>query len=223
MVGAPTAGENLLDALFAALGAFLLVEGCLVMVMPSPKLSIVQGVAIILVGASNMYFSGRNLAAGEGSALDLFFILGIVQVVIGIGSIRDYRRFADLPEKPPEETIRRVDTMVGNLLRTSPKTDPGIIEILVKGGIGPTLWRTKLLGDAALLVRKGPRQEVIFATRDDIEFAEQPGKQEAGKLPAMFRIAGRKLFGRISPEHYDRYASWKGTGEEPHGLVEIAE
>jgi hypothetical protein len=220
-VGAPAFAEDMVSTLLALLGAFLVIEGNLVLVLGSPKLLIVEGIAILLVGATNIFITVSHLMAGSDSGFDIgFFVLGLIQLGAAASTMRRYRRYKNLGPKPPTEVVNRVAAMVKNLRSARTQTDESIVEFREEVKELRFRWKGKLLDKASMFMKcQGPDRDILFLVQEDVGMKKLKGEPEKGLVRGLFQLGSRQMYGRISPECYDRFERWKLAASQ--GLHEI--
>ena len=204
-----------LNAVLVALGAFLVIEGVLVIASPSPGGIIIDGIAILMIGGWNIAISAMEATAGGGSP-GFFMYFGVFQIIAGVKRLADFRHFTNLPEKPGDEAVSRLNEMVKNVLKARPKSDMSIIEFAAKEKSVQVSWRGKMLDDAAIFIRKAARQDIALAEKEEVNIIRQKGPPVRKKIPITCQVGKDMMYGTIAPEHFARYESWKrkGTGSE---------
>ncbi len=215
-LGAATIHINPINAILLLIGVLLTVEGVWFVISPTPIGIIIDGVSLMLVGAWNVFISIMNMAIGAGTGA--FPIIGIFQIIWGLQSFGRYSRFAQMPrEIPSPSTIKRIDEIAKDILRTKPAKDPQIIEFRAQtffGGNQP--WKGRLRSNHAVFVGPGGK-DVIFARTSEVKFTNDSRK--AGKtVKVTIQIGDRNLKGTMPFESYQRYESWKQALSGPRTI-----
>lgn len=200
---------NPINAILGLIGVFLLVEGIWITAAPTPAGMIVDGIALIVLGAWNVFITIANAASGGGGGPNFFAVLGIWQIVWGCQGFGRHARLSKLPmNKPSEQTLKMIDGIVKDITRGKPKDVPDLIEFQIKNQI----WKGRLSQDSAILVQAAG-QDVVFARKAQFQI-DQTGKVLIGKtLKASFRLRDKSQNGTISPENFEKYAAWKNEGQ----------
>ncbi len=207
-VGVPAMNLHPLNAVLVALGAFLVIEGVLVIASPSPGGIIIDGLAILMVGGWNIAITALEAAEGAGSP-GFFMYFGIFQLIAGVKRLADFRHFTSLPAKPDEQVMSRLNQMVKSVLKAKPKHDMSVVEFTAKEKSGQVIWRGKLLDDAAIFVRRAARQDIALAEKEEINIIRQKGPPVRKKTPVSCQVGENMMYGTMAPEHFARYESWK--------------
>jgi membrane-bound ClpP family serine protease len=213
-VGVPGMQVHPLNAVLVALGAFLVIEGVLVIASPSPGGIIIDGLAILMVGGWNIAISAMEAAGGGSPGFFMYF--GIFQLIAGVKRLADFRHFTSLPAKPNERIMSSLNQMVKNVLKAKPKSDMSIVEFAAKEKTGQVFWRGKMLDDAAIFVRRAARQDIALAEKEEVNIIRQKGPTVRKKIPVSCQVGKDMMYGTMAPEHFARYESWKrkGTGSD---------
>jgi hypothetical protein len=209
--------DNPLNIVLALIGLFLLIEGIWLTASPTPTGMILDGIALMVLGAWNVLVTIANAAAGSGSTSTVA-VLGIFQIWWGIQSFKRYGRFKNVStDKLPEESVRYVDDLVKGIAKSKAAKEPDIIQFQISSG-QPPVWKGRLLADAALCVSANG-QEAVIARKNDVSITAE-GKVLLGKnLKASFQFGDRIFKGSIAPEFFDRYQAWK-TGVVAGGTMQ---
>jgi hypothetical protein len=208
---------DVMGAVAALIGGFLMVAAVWVLASPTPRIAILAGFAWLTVAAWGIYFAIQNvltvhdLAAhyNAGNVAGDFATAWIPGAVLvwfgihwGIESFVCYVRLRHMPaQKPSPDLIAKIDQIVKEIKKSKPKIDPDAIEF----GLS---WKGNLAPDLATFV-DGTGQEVIFAKPGDVSFIQRtrmiPQKGAMGDL----EVGSRTLRIGISEESFQRYVAWK--------------
>lgn len=222
--------------LLMLLGLFLLIEGLIALVKPSPEAYILEGVAFILVGLWNVFIGVLSLIGGEPQAF--FIILGIWQIVLGAKTFKEAKQFQNaINELPDKSILKSIEELVKELLAAKPKQSEEYVEFNASTFTKNLQWKGKIAGDTLVLYSM-PDENLRFLKQDEIEL-ENKGKVVLGstiKIDAKIKeipeiqdkknqegllpdISGRtqnnkigtmvKYSGTIPPESYERIVKWK--------------
>jgi hypothetical protein len=207
VMGWLSVSENPLNIVLLLIGVFLLSEGTWLIVTPKPKGMVVDGIALLLVGAWNIFVTVINLVNGGGTG-GLFGVYGIFQIVWGIQSFVKYSKFQkQYNDKPSTDDMKRVNDIIESVANSNPIESEDVVQF--KSG---KQWMVKLLGDVAIFVTT-KRNDVIVANRDEIVFANFGKKTFSKKLEFSLTVGERIIGGEISPESMKRLETWKMVKE----------
>jgi len=201
--------ENPVNAVLGLIGIFLLVEGIWVVSAPTPTGMIVDGIALLMLGVWNIFTTIANSASNGSDGPHFFAILGVWQIIWGFQSFGRYKRFSAMPmAKPSDATLKRIDELVKAITKAKATEQSDIVEFQTKTFTAQQVWKGRLSDDAAVFV-EGSGQDIVFASRPEVEFVKQ-GKVLIGKtLKAKFKLRDREFAGTIAPESMDRFEAWK--------------
>lgn len=224
--------------LLMLLGLFLLVEGLIALIKPSPEAYILEGIAFILVGLWNVFVGVLSLIVGQPQAF--FIILGVWQVVLGIGTFKEAKEFQKaINQLPDKSLLKTIDELVKQLLASKPKQSEEFIEFTAGTFTKSLQWKGKIAGDT-LVLYSIPDENLRFLKQDEIELENkgkvmlgndikidakimespelQDKKNQDGLLPDISAGAQKssggvmvKYSGTIPPESYERIVKWKET------------
>jgi hypothetical protein len=210
--------ENPVNLVLALIGTFLFIEGIWLIVAPNPKGMIIDGIALLIIGIWNIITTMMNWAAGYTSGA-FFYVLGFLQIIWGIQSFIQYRRFSRIPsQKPNEESIRRVDEIIKSVIKSQPSESENVVQFqtIERFRFFGKSWKGKLSGDVGIFTTLAGN-EAIFARRDEAQFS-QKGKSlsilSGKKVNVSMQIGNRKIQGIMSPEFFKRLESWKAGSVE---------
>jgi len=137
--------ENPINAVLGLIGLFLLVEGIWIVSAPTSTGMIVDGIALLILGAWNIFITIANSAAGSGGGPHFFAILGVWQIIWGFQSFGRYKRFSVMPmKKPSEEILRQIDGLVKTITKAKVKEQPDLVEFQTKTFTARQAWKGKL-------------------------------------------------------------------------------
>jgi hypothetical protein len=207
-MGAAFMSEHAANVILLCIGVFLLVEGIWLIVAPSAKGLIIDGIALCVLGVWNIVVTIMNMSAGAGHLWGI--VLGILQLVWGFKSFGRYGRFASTAsQKPDAEIIKQLDDIVKSVTKANLGESSNIIELKMEN----KPWRSELSGDTGIFVAVAG-EEVIFARRNDVSFegyeTAAPGKDNSREISVLIRTM--KFEGKISPLSMERYKAWKKKG-----------
>ena len=224
--------------LLMLLGIFLLVEGLIALIKPSPEAYILEGVAFILVGLWNVFIGVLSLIVGEAQAF--FIILGVWQVVLGIKTFKEAKQFQNAINELPDKTLLQlIDDLVKELLASKPKQSEEYVEFTASTFTKSLQWKGKIAGDT-LVLYSIPDENLRFLKQDEIELKNngkvmlgnaikidanikeipelQDKKNQKGLVPDISERIQKndggvmvKYSGTIPPESYERIVKWKET------------
>jgi uncharacterized RDD family membrane protein YckC len=210
LAGVTGAGESIMDVLLTLLGLFLLLEGLWIIITPTTVGLIVDGMALIAIGAWNISTTFYDISAeGSGHNIPGFVILGLWQIIWGLRRFGRYQHFASLPMvKPSYQVLKWMDDTVRKICKVGTAEVEDVIAFQVTVAKKQQSWRGMLSGDTAIFV-EGRGDHVLFARKDDVSFLRQ-GEIGIGSLAsASFQIGKQTWTGIISPEYLDKYEAWK--------------
>jgi uncharacterized protein YjeT (DUF2065 family) len=207
VMGIASIEDNSLNAILALIGLFLLVEGIWLVVSPTPKGMIVDGIALIILGLWNILITIANASAGSGEPSS-FALIGVLQIIWGFQSFKRFKRFSGVSmEKPSEESLQRVDELVKSIRSSKPKNESDIIQFQTSG-FQSSIWKGKLFTNASVFVTiKG--QETIITRKEDVNILAEEKVLIGKSLKALYKFGSRDFKGTIPPEFYERYVAWK--------------
>jgi hypothetical protein len=133
-VGVATIRINPNNTILLVIGILLTVEGLWLVISPTPIGIIIDGVSLMLVGSWNVFISIMNMAIRAGTGA--WPVVGIFQFIWGLQSFGRYSRFSQMPrEIPGASTIKRIDQIAKDILRTKPAQEPQVIFLLAVNNV----------------------------------------------------------------------------------------
>lgn len=206
--GMASLSESSANAILAAIGCFLLVEGMWIIAAPRPLGMITNGLSLIGVGGWNIYVTFANVASGAGTGT-VFATLGIWQIIWGVQSIRRFTRFPrDSGKVPSDEALKLVDDLVKSVANASPDLNSNIVSFSVPGYPSKKIWKGKLTPEWALFV-EGSGRDIVFAKPEGVNFTERRKAYIGKAVKASFQIGSRSLKGSLYPDSLTKYQLWK--------------
>lgn len=205
LMGGAMLSENPLNGFLIIIGIFLLTEGIVVLALPSPAGMILQGIGMWMVGIWNLGLTLLEMGAGQGWSI--WGLLGISQMVWGSQSFAGYRRFAEGAEAASDASLaHEVELVVKDLLKAKAQSRRDIITFK----FGAIAWKGYLGACYGTFSVQGGK-DTQFLLRDDVSFTEK-GKALLGKtLKVRICLDHKEMDGTISPEHMERFTSWKNA------------
>jgi len=202
--------DNPINAVLALIGLLLFAEGLWIVIAPSPKGMIIDGIALIILGVWNILVTIANASSGGSGGFHFFAVLGVFQIIWGFKSFGRYSRFSQNPvQKPSPEMQKQIDDLANAIRKAKFKNAPDIIEFQAKSFSITKPWKGKLEHDRAIFADIAG-EEIIFAEKNRVRFFEE-GSQLLGKsLKVDIQLRDRKMKGTISPESLERFTEWKG-------------
>jgi len=195
-----------------AIGLTLLGTGLWNMLRPSPAGIVIDGLTLILVGATNI------LGSLGGGGTTLWVKLGIFQLYWGGVGIVRFKEFRNALGFHPQDTeLKALDDLIQTAERAKIKEAQDTIEFTTTG-LHAKVWRGRLDDQGALLIQMGQNQAVLAARH---EFDIEPGKKVmiGNNLNATFTIKGKTHKGTLSPQSLERYQTWKLGTHIPRALA----
>jgi hypothetical protein len=207
MGGIAMLSENPINCILIMIGIFLLIEGIVVLAVPSPSGIILQGIGMWMVGLWNFGLTMLEVAAGMGWSF--WGILGLSQMIWGTQSFAAYKRLADGAEAASDESLTdEVEIAMKDVLKANAKSREDIITFR----FGAIAWKGRLGKRYGIFTEKQGK-ETQFLLRDDVSFTEK-GKALIGKtLKVRISLDHKEMDGIISPEHMERFTLWKSAKE----------
>lgn len=207
-MGASSFEEVPINGLLVPMGMFLALEGIWLIAKPRPAGLVVDGFALMMIGAWNLFIT----IAGGGEASG-FAALGGLQIFWGIQSIARYKKFAGC--NPGREAVKQFGRLLQMVWGQSPDEVPNAIVFQADSKI----WKARLLSDRAVFVAANG-EELVFSPRSSIHIATR-GKKLLGKsVKFNMQIRKRELNGTIQPQFLERAEQWLGRpasdSEEVH-------
>ncbi len=197
-----------------ALGAMLGLTGAWNVRRPSPAGLIVDGASIIALGI----FNCSSLLWAEGadaSSAGRWIVAGVVQIVWGVRRLAGFRAARAALSDP--EAMRQLETLVRDLAKRKPKSDPGVIEF-VTGRVRSRRNRSGLYPEGAVALLDN-REVIRMARRDEITI-EKSGKAWIGRsIVVRVRMGDLEMKGEMSAEHYERFENWKLGVSRPQAFA----
>ncbi len=167
-----------------------------------------------------IYRGARGLI--EGKNLKLVLGCGFAALMFGLYAILKYWEYKAASTKLDPMSLARVDELVAGLKRARIADDPACLKFA-----GSDLdWKGRLFSDGVLLVGTDPllfvESDILFLPKAafhmeraaPMRFLEAHVPLPGTKPKVRVQIAlgpGRSIFGRMEPQYFERYQSWKGV------------
>ncbi len=209
-MGTAALQENPMNGFLVLIGAGLIVEGILVISVPWPGGVILDGAALLAVGAWNIFTTVNNMQSGGGTPA--FGALGGLQIFWAFKRFGLYSRFAHLAGKPAPaaQAIVQIDDLVKGVL--SAKGDDA--RSVVQFQSGDKAWKGRLFDTVAVMV-EGGGEAVLFLDRSQITLAAEPADRKGKQFTIRFQSPDRTLAATIGPEGLDLCRRWKPCPVQP--------
>ena len=187
--------------LILLIGLFLVGSGIYLLVKPSPRGMLLNGIGFALIGLWNIFgFFFRT------DANQFWLIMGALQLKWAFDNYRRFTVFTKLTaEAPAPETVTYMNGLVKDINASSAKNLDYIIEFIVNG----SRCKGRMLENMAVFVL-GKGQGIFVAWKADV-YMERAGEARGKSLPVNVHVGNSVLKGAISPEHLDRYQAWKDS------------
>jgi hypothetical protein len=199
--------DNPLNAILGMIGLFLVGEGIWIIVSPSPKGLVVDGIFLCALGAWNIFITAMNSMGGD-EGYRFFGILGLWQVVWGTQSFVRYRRFSTVPTtKPADALLVEIDNVVNDIALANVKNQPDMVEIQTKSLAGKEVWKGRFVAGGVIFV-EGSGPNAVFANKADVEIVKK-GKVLFGKTQKIkCKLGSVRFDGTIAPLYMERLDAW---------------
>lgn len=203
---------NIINLILIPIGLFLLTCGIWAIINPSPTSLVFDGIALIIMGLWNIFIALLGVVAFGGTIY--WLIIGIWQVVSGIQSFKESKKFTRFGSwKPEGHILKEVEDIFNKIKKANPKKEDNIIEFRLTSLKENATVKGEFMGDKVVLV-KLPQQTIYFLNNRELEI-EIKGKVLMGKqLKMEAKIKDESNSGLIFPESYQRYEKWKNDGRE---------
>lgn len=225
VAGASGVGKDLLDTVMFSIGTFLLLEGLWIVKAPTPAGIVVDGIALLTLGAFNI---GSTILEAKGSGWGHggrgFVMLGIWQIIWGLQSFSRYKVFASLPMgKPSAAKLRRLDSLGRSVSTTGTASASDVIAYAIKAEKKQLSVEALLLQDMAVIASDGGKR-LMFLRKGDFDIAAE-GPSGAGDFHNIsVRADNMAGTGLISSESLSRYDTWKrGLFAEEQVIPKLAD
>jgi hypothetical protein len=196
--------DNPLNMFLVLLGIFLFIEGAWLVSSPSPSGIIVDGIALVILGIWNIFITIYNESQGAKGSTN-FALIGILQIIWGIQSFKRYKRFSNVTtEKPPEESIQRIDEIVKNVLNAKPDFDLDVIQFSTKN----QNWKGKLLPEVGVFVETNGN-DVVFVRKELFNVTQYVPNQSGEILKVNFQFDDQEKKGTIPSKSLLKFEAWK--------------
>lgn len=204
---------NIFNLILMSIGLFLLTCGIWAITNPSPTSLILNGIALIIVGLWNILIPVLEMVFGNFGGV-VWLAVGIWQVVMGIQSFKESKKFTRFGSwKPEGHILKEVEDIFNKIKKANPKKEDNIIEFRLTSLKENATVKGEFMGDKVVLV-KLPQQTIYFLNNRELEI-EIKGKVLMGKqLKMEAKIKDESNSGLIFPESYQRYEKWKNDGRE---------
>ncbi len=202
-----------LNAILAAIGVFLTIEGIWVVAAPAPVGLIVDGFALLILGIWNLAITVISVSSGVPP---IFAIIGVLQIAWGCQSFFKYAQFSKTsPAEPSATALQRFDQLVNYIREANVTDDASLVAFITSGQIE---WKGQFRATGAVFVaqrggkrsrdRKPADGDIIFAAKPDVSFRKNADGLVANTLKMTFSIKARKFSGVMPQEAFDRYETW---------------
>jgi hypothetical protein len=198
------------------LGISLIAEGSWIFFKPSAKGFLIDGVFLSLIGVWNIvvtvndYYIWSQLIGRYyyvSSPSPAFIMIGVMQIVWSVYSIKRYMRFSKVPNEKPDPNISiRVNELMDSIKKARTYESLDLIEFLGAN----TNWKGRLIGDVAALVgvsgllRKSV-DDAAFVPRKDFQVTDE-GRYRLSKFRRVnVKMGSRVINGVMKPESLQRY------------------
>ncbi|MCD4785825.1 MAG: hypothetical protein K8T10_18560 [Candidatus Eremiobacteraeota bacterium] len=209
---------NIFNLILISIGLFLFTCGIWAIIDPNPTSLILDGVALIMVGLWNIVLAALEIAFGD-FGVGIWLVAGIWQVVAGIQSFKESKKFTQFTSwKPEGHILKEVEEILKKIKKENPKKENNIIEFRLTSLKDSATVKGELVGDRIVLV-KLPREQIYFLNSREIEI-EVKGKVLIGKqLKVEVKIKDESNSGLIFPESYERYEKWKSQMKKDEDII----
>ncbi|MFI5371648.1 MAG: hypothetical protein ACHQ52_08825, partial [Candidatus Eisenbacteria bacterium] len=193
--------------LLIGLGALLSFCGLWNLVMVTPAGLLMSAISLMAVGLYNIGSVFLAAASGQHSS-SAWPVLGVFQIIWGLQTIGIWRRFRHTLSGEVSDTLRaRAHGMVDALRKANPKNENDVVVFNSTNGAAPTVVRLRLAPEGLLALAMG-KDDVIFATPDQVTFEVKGESKFPRATKGVLRVAGRSWTGTTAPEGAERLRSW---------------
>jgi len=200
------------DLLLLGLGALLSFCGLWNLVMVTPAGLLMSAISLVAVGAYNLGSMILTAASGQ-HASGAWPVLGVFQIIWGFQAVKTWRRFRHTLVGDVSDAIRtRAHGLVDALRRANPKNENDVVVLNAASGAAPTVVRLRLAPEGLLALAMG-KDDVVFATRQQVAFEIKSESKFPRATKGVLRIAGRSWTGSTTPEGAERLRVWMGQPE----------
>lgn len=209
IVGLAGMQQHFLSGILALLGLFLLVEGIWIVSAPNPLGILIDGIALISVGLWNIIMAGLwGIANYHEWLIRGVLILGILQIVWGIESIKRYIRFFRIsPTIPTAESAMLIDEIVRFVVDADPRHNKDMVDFIERCLPMDREWKGILTNGMGIFVL-GDGEDVLVANKDQVIFPKKRKLFMPSSRIVSFRIGKRKMHGYISTESFRKFEEW---------------
>lgn len=165
---------------------------------------LVDGGALVLVGAGFIAYSWVSLGGLDGGNANKAMLTGLLQMAWGARRIWAYRTARQASHDP--EAMTALEALIGELSKRNARTDDGVVEFWT-----PSRFRHRSRiglypeGSIALLEHQAVRLE----RRSDI-WIETRGTTALGRsIKVEIQMSDLQLAGEMPTEHFQRFERWK--------------
>lgn len=210
-IGMSAIDMDSLNIVLVLLGLFLIVEGVYVLIKPNVAGLILEGLAFSSLGIWNILVTLLNSFHGGESSLGFFFILGIFQLVWGLGYFNKYSHFKGRNIfKPTKEAIEKVNYLADIALKSNPKIDYNSINMKISNSGSSGEWKGLILDEIAFFISVKHRN-VYIADRENLNIGQIRKTLLRKNYRMILYLNGKSFFGLIPTEYYDRLYNWKNN------------
>lgn len=202
-IGFASLEEHPLNGLLVALGVGLVFEGIWVASTARPYGMILEGLAMLSVGAWNLVIT--MLSMEQGGGFGLFGILGMYQIYWAFKSFAGYSRFAHLADRPtpPKELLERAQQLIASA--STPDSDEANAAIEFQEG--DATWKATLFDDVAVMI-KNEGEEVLFLDGEQFAFAAAHAEGTGDPLNIRIEAPNRMVSGTIAADGIEACRQW---------------
>jgi hypothetical protein len=199
------------DFLLIGLGALLSFSGLWNLVMVTPAGLLMSAISLIAVGLYNIGSVFAAAASGQHSST-AWPVLGVFQIIWGVQAIANWRRFRNTLSADLSDVVRaRAHGMVDSLRKANPRNETDVV-VFTAAGAAPTVVRLRLAPEGLLALAMG-KDDVIFASREQVTLDIKGESKFPRATKAVLRIAGRSWTGTTTPEGAERLRNWAAGSE----------
>ncbi len=216
-VGLLSRSHTVFDAIWFAIGFFLLLEGIWILqaAEADPRVLYFEAAALLILGLFNtigLYFEVKS-SIRPLFGLRIIFV-GIIQLFSSLTTYRSYPTYKKIYEHLDRACLHELELKIGNAWDQKAKTSPDVVEFKIDDKKCRARFRPELV---IVLAEKG--KEIAVCDRSDVQIQNNGNKMLSKTLKVELTLDTVKAKTEMTPDCLDRWQEWLSESKAPKALA----